>query len=439
MARCRLIMEDGAPRRWGLVAVMAVAVVGLAGCAESAQAEELTAEFAAEPAEDGMTVRFDASGSSGAIREYEWFFGDGTNGQGTVTEKTYNVTDTMVYVSLRVVGEAGATATTYQEVPLGDGKNEAPAVELADVNRWVPPDETVRLRANVSDADGDDVELRWVFGTIPPEEPPEARYATGTLAPGGEAEGRFDLEGVYVLVSGEHEWMRTRLVVDGDSGAPDNVTVAIRNNAIHDGATVRLAPGGTLRFVNEDPTNRSIRVAYAAFGTDAGSEPSFTTPSLASGSYQATVILDDGKGGLTLRSWGVRASTDAPVLPDASYEDETVVQQGEHLHHAFPGDVLFPARVWGNATWVASPAPEPQVHLAIVASGTEQAVGPEATCDSEVCRLTGMLGPGSYEWEIEFEQGLFESYEIETSYYVFGVPERGDDQWSRPHGHGWGF
>lgn len=431
-------MTASARTRLAMTALGFVALAGMAGCLSPGDPAELAAAFEATVGDDGTSVAFDASSSTGPIDEYHWLFGDGSTGQGKVVEKQYNQTDTTAYVSLLVVDGSGASATTYKEVSLGTEDNGAPRAELVTVNRWVQPNQTVRLAANVSDPDGDDVATTWVFGRIPPEQPPEARYATGTMAPGDETTGRFDLAGVYVITSEEHPWMRTQLVVEDTPDAPQNVTVAIRNHAIHQGAPVSLAPGGTVQFVNEDPDNRSLAVAYAALGTAAGSDAAFTTPALDSGRYQATLILEDGKGGLTFRSWGVRASTDAPILPDETYTGQNIIQQGEHLHHGFPGDVLFPAMVWGNATWEASPVPEPVVHLAITLRGMEDPVGPEASCDATRCTLAGMLSPGSYDWEIEFEAGVFDSYEIVTSYHVFGEPEDGDGQWSQSVGHGWG-
>ncbi len=410
---------------------------GLAGCFSPGASADLVAAFEAT-VEGGSEVTFDASASTGPIAEYHWTFGDGSTAQGPVVQKEYDRTDTVAYASLLVVDDDGAAATAYQPVSLGTGENQAPRAELATVNRWVQPDQTVRLAANVTDPNGDEVAMTWVFGSLPPEEPPEARYETGRMAPGDDATGRFDLKGVYVITSEEHPWMRTRLVVADEADAPQNATVTVRNHAIHAGAPVALAPGGTVRFVNEDPVNRSLRVAALALGTNVGTDATFATPALEAGTYQATLILEDGKGGLTFQSWGVRASTDAPLLPDRTYTGQNIVQQGEHLHHGFPGDVLFPAIVWANATWEAAPAPEPVVHLAITLRGMEDPVGPEAECDATMCALTGMLGPGSYDWEIEFEAGVFDNYEIVTSYDVFGVPDAGDSLWSQATGHDWG-
>jgi hypothetical protein len=49
--------------------------------------------------------------------------------------------------------------------------------------------------------------------------------------------------------------------------------------------------------------------------------------------------------------------------------------------------------------------------------------------------LAGRLEAGAYEWEARFEQGVFQSYELTTSYLVFGDPGAGNAELSgRAHG-----
>jgi hypothetical protein len=395
----------------------------------------VVASFTATVGDDGRSVVLDASGSQGPIDSYHWRLGDGSTAEGPVVEKKYEATDTTVFVSLLVEGASSAN-TTFAPVELGSGQNQAPVPAIGEANRWVKPGGRVVLDASpTSDPDGDDVQGTWFFGRFPPDDPPETRFSTGVLGPGNQSEGRFDVPGMYLLQDTEHAWMRLRLLVGDADGAPANATVAIRNHGYDGGGAVRVASGGTVVFVNEDPAPRNARVVYFAAGVAHGDASVLDTGSLESGTYQATWVVEDGKGGLAARSWGVRASTDAPGLPDANFTGANVVQQGEDFHHEFPGDVLFEAMVWANLTWEALDVPEPMVDLAVVLEGTETVVGPASTCEPGRCTLAGRLEAGAYEWEARFEQGVFQSYELTTSYLVFGDPGAGNAELSgRAHG-----
>jgi PKD repeat protein len=65
----------------------------------------------------GESIDFDGSGSSGAIKQYLWTFGDGSSGQGTHTSHTYNIPDTYT-VTLTVTAEGGQHATDSTPVTI---------------------------------------------------------------------------------------------------------------------------------------------------------------------------------------------------------------------------------------------------------------------------------------------------------------------------------
>jgi PKD repeat protein len=75
----------------------------------------------------GLEVTFDGSSSidlnGNGIAEYQWDFGDGTNGTGEVTDHRYNETGDY-NVILRVINEDGLANSTASIVPLSLKKEE---------------------------------------------------------------------------------------------------------------------------------------------------------------------------------------------------------------------------------------------------------------------------------------------------------------------------
>nr|WP_243436257.1 PKD domain-containing protein [Acanthopleuribacter pedis] len=126
-----------------------------------------TPEFLVSPesVNVGQTVFFNASPSTdadGIIRDYCWSFGDGNTGVGREVSHVYN-RDGAFIVSLTVVDDRGAAATTSQTVTVG--ANQPPSADFT----FSPTDprvgDAIFFDASTSsDPDGTIEEYRWSLG-----------------------------------------------------------------------------------------------------------------------------------------------------------------------------------------------------------------------------------------------------------------------------------
>jgi PKD repeat protein len=108
-----------------------------------------------------LTASFNASGSSdsdGTIVSYAWDFGDGTNGSGVTTSRTYAAAGTYT-VTLTVTDDDGATGTKSQNVTVTaptSGEDVAPVVNTFNVTpKTAGPWRVATISWTVSDANGD--------------------------------------------------------------------------------------------------------------------------------------------------------------------------------------------------------------------------------------------------------------------------------------------
>ncbi|MCA9580930.1 MAG: PKD domain-containing protein, partial [Myxococcales bacterium] len=109
---------------------------------------------------DGVSVVFDASGSSdpdGSIVSYDWSFGDGTEGTGVAPAPHVYGAPGTYDVTLIVVDDAGSSSETSRSVIVGSG-NVAPTAQFtADVM-----ERTVTVDASTSeDPDGSIQTYEW--------------------------------------------------------------------------------------------------------------------------------------------------------------------------------------------------------------------------------------------------------------------------------------
>ncbi len=131
------------------------------------QNETPTPEFLISPEQVsvGQTVFFNAAPSTdpdGVIREYLWSFGDGNSAAGREVSHVYQRAGVFV-VSLTVVDDRGAAATTSNSVTIGENQPPVPAFNFS------PSDPRVRQgvffdASTSSDPDGEIVDYRWSLG-----------------------------------------------------------------------------------------------------------------------------------------------------------------------------------------------------------------------------------------------------------------------------------
>jgi len=127
---------------------------------------EVTALFSAvpEPVIVHEQIIFDATGSTGAISEYLWDFGDGQNGSGVEVSHTYQKIGTF-QVTLTVIAENDKEASSSQEIVVSEPPNEPP------IAMFTPKPATGQAPIVISftptgstDPDGEIIQYAWDFG-----------------------------------------------------------------------------------------------------------------------------------------------------------------------------------------------------------------------------------------------------------------------------------
>lgn len=324
-----------------LVLVAALVSAAFAGCL-SGKAEGDGVPIAVlktTAREDGVTFLFDATNSTdpdGSASDLfvEWNFGDDGLQTGKLLEfglieYTYAVTDTTFIVSLVVRDADGKASFAMEPVTLGSGVNTPPQIEAKNATRWIQADSGIVLdAARSADADGDSFSYEWFVGAYD-EAAASATLATQYLDMGQSENLTLEAPGVYQFHCHPHPWMRTRVIVsDGDPNATASPTVDIANFAYspHD---LVVTPGTTVQFRNLDPTPHTATLEWFAPGKAESTSP-VLSKKLPAGDHQARLVLNDGKGGQSTATWGLRASADAPANPlttDMSVPDYTYVAE----------------------------------------------------------------------------------------------------------------
>ncbi|HLE47123.1 MAG TPA: PKD domain-containing protein [Candidatus Thermoplasmatota archaeon] len=306
------------------VFVLFLVTAGLSGCFGSeSEGGAPTAAFNVTPLTDGLTFRFDATNSSdpqGDALNVAWNFGDEGEQLGTLEEfglidYTYAVTNTMFHVSLVVTDAQGNAGSHMEQVSIGTGVNNPPVGVVKNATRWVKPGGGVVLDASQStDPDDDLFNYEWIMGNFSEE---NVTIASPFLQQGQGYETTFEKVGVYSFHCHPHPWMKMRVVVDeADANASDFAEVDITNYAYSD-KVVTVRPGGTVNWTNRDPDVHTATGEWFNGGKVISTSP-IMSAKLEAGDYQARLILNDGKGGMTMKTYGLKASTDAPDSPKTS-------------------------------------------------------------------------------------------------------------------------
>ncbi|HCP32156.1 TPA: hypothetical protein DIT45_02780 [Candidatus Acetothermia bacterium] len=197
----------------------------------------------------GSPVRFDGSTShdpDGTIVSYNWSFGDGASGTGTIVQHPYNSTGTYT-VRLTVTDDDGATNTATQQVTITQAPNQAPVASFT----YTPPSplvgSPVRFDGSTShDPDGTIVSYNWSFG--------DGASGTGTIV-----QHPYASTGTYTV----------RLTVTDDDSATNTATQQVS-------VTQAPKPDLTVGSISHSPVHPSIgeSVTFTIIVNNQGGAPS---------------------------------------------------------------------------------------------------------------------------------------------------------------------
>lgn len=365
------------------------------------------ADFTVEEKDDGVTFQYDALNSSdpdGDALIVKWNFGDGELFEGPLTELglieyTYAITNTLVMVTLVVEDTCGLVSSALESVTIGTGQNMAPEVHLKNTTRWVTPGAGVVLDGSKSDDhDGDLFSYEWILGSFNVTAPPEANFTSEYLNTSAEFSQVFNAEGIYLIHCHPHPWMKQRVVVGEGPNATGDTTVEIENFA-YGTPTLNVKAGSKVTYVNRDPDQHTATVEWFAPGAVVSTSPILSTK-LEEGEYQARIVLNDGKGGMSTKTFGLKGSTDAPPNPDIRYFNNTpspptpfAEQQG-----GFTKDETLKADWPGNLTVSIAWSSQMTNAFSYRISLLESSKNTLTLCvqEGETCTLVYDVMPGTY-------------------------------------------
>lgn len=405
------------------------------------------AQFTVTPKEDGVSFLFDATNSSdpdGDELTVKWNFGDEELFEGLLSELglieyTYAITNARVMVTLVAEDPAGHASYALEPVTIGSGENVAPEVHLKNATRWVTPGAGVVLDASKSDDhDGDLFSYEWILGSFNITPPPEATFDSGLLNMSAESSQVFNAEGIYLVHCDPHPWMKHRVVVGEAPNATGDTTVDIENFAYSE-KTLNVKVGSKVTYVNRDPVEHTATVEWFAPGAVVSTSPILSTK-LAEGDYQARIVLNDGKGGRDSKTYGLKASADAPKNPDIRYFNNTpspptpfAQQQG-----GFTKDETYQADWPGNLTasiaWNSQMTNAFGYRISLLDSSKKTVTA--CVVEGETCTLVYDLMPATYYIRI-LSTGSWTNvdYDLQTVATQWTFPPFGDSDPQGGHEH----
>lgn len=454
------------PRFLAISTLGLLVATGLAGCfgggKDSGGAP--VASFKVDPGTGAGSFVFDASASrdaDGDALEYWWNFGDNSEPvEGRTVEYQYVVTDTVFTASLVVRDGSGLADATTQEVTLGQGKNAAPEAHMGDANRWVKPGETIVLDATASDDhDGDKVSFEWFFGkrvmasetAKGPDNacatPSEDSYvfSTACLTMGQARNQTFGEPGVYFYHCHPHPWMKARVVVAADAQLTGTMDIPIRNFQFN-ASEVRVQPGSTIRWINEDPVAHTATAEWFTPGDKVSATPVLSvTPG--PGDYVARLFVNDFKGGLISQPYGIRVSSEAPQSPT----NQTFTKSGTAPQ--LSTDTAGQER-WYNLSWRTKidagfdwndPGGLNQVQASFDFVVVDDTGKPTALDNCKAVKvqfdaekksnIICTVDPGNYKFRVRSESGPLTEWTINVYGYPFATPGFGDSSGEVVHHH----
>lgn len=246
-----------------------------------------------------LTVAFDAAGSvdtDGAITDYAWGFGDGSNGNGKTATKVYSAAGNYD-VTLTVTDNRGGKSSVTRRVT-AIAPNVLPTAAFAES----VSDLDVAFDAGTStDSDGTISAYAWEFGD-------------GSTGTGKTAVKKYAAAGQY----------NVKLTVTDNRGG--NATVTRQVTAIAPNVLPTAAFGSTVTNLavafdaagstDSDGTISSYAWEYGDGATGTGKTSTRTYA--AAGSYDVKLTVTDNRGGTATVTRTVTATNPAPSKPSAS-------------------------------------------------------------------------------------------------------------------------
>ncbi len=303
--------------RGGALLLLALALL-TTGCIgeEDVSLDQLTHEGLAvtiTPEEGSVdeTFTFDATGTPGAdALTFTWDFGDGTTAKGAIVEHTF-AWDNHTYTVQVTASDGTDSVTGNLNVPVGTGENTPPTITVTADAAWISQEDPLTVTADVTDPDGDPVEIEWLIAQrieASNEEDSVYDLPEETDKTGDDATFTFDESGTYKIIGKATD-------AKGDSST-DEIEVKVTRTVPR--TTFTLVEEGTLAAgTGAGATGQSIsEILYDL------QEPSQNT--FIDAARYDTTLLYPGKGTLSL-DWS-NATTPADLELILETRDGTPVE-----------------------------------------------------------------------------------------------------------------
>lgn len=324
------------------LAILALLMFGaLAGCAGKSEGLNTapTAELEVLPGETANVWTLDGSKSvdpdaDALTYHWNWVLGNSTTTQSKIQVEfppEVAAGDAQYIVTLTVRDERGDAGVALGAVAFGNGENKPPTPDITAGPRWVQPGDTVVLDAEAAtkDPEGDGVAYEWIWGPLGTYDPKAmnmkdaclesettlAYFSTGCLDEGQAFNLTFDQQGTFNIHCHPHPWMKARIVVDASMPA-ESKDYPIANFGYPE--TMIVGVGSTLNFVNLDPVAHTATIEDWTPGTKSGGTSPVFEQTLDEGEYVVRLIVTDAKGARSTKTWGLKASSDAPENPQVA-------------------------------------------------------------------------------------------------------------------------
>ncbi|MGB2983588.1 MAG: PKD domain-containing protein [Candidatus Bipolaricaulia bacterium] len=148
------------------VALLVPLLLWLGGCWPFNAAPIASFTVSAVVIEEGGTIQFSAilsSDEDGVIVDFDWDYGDGTDGTGRSVSHTYTTAGTFTVI-LRVTDNDGETGTTQRDVYVEAGEPPGPAASFTVSPASGASPLSVRFDASASTYDQTPLTFTWEFG-----------------------------------------------------------------------------------------------------------------------------------------------------------------------------------------------------------------------------------------------------------------------------------